>query len=157
MGLISKESKLRKSNGSKLRKSNGLKVDTDGYCYATLISVDEILNDYTEEPQFEWSFEVPLESGDSTIMRVWSDMTVNHRKYSSKNYDEPTYNKLTMLIVAFDVIAESDLKTFDPDSLDCNEIFESLEGTKVKFKLMRVPNKNLETIDLTTLQTIKNP
>lgn len=142
----------------RLSRANRIATTENNLVIATLASVDvvqsDIINQQTgeviETEQIEWVWEVPTAvKGKTTNIHEWSGLNVNSEKTYYPENGEPTYNKLTTILIKTGLLDEKTIEDADLESID----IESLIGQKFEFQLERRAKKgNLKSIKLSTLK-----
>lgn len=146
---------------AQFKVADSIAVDTDGYAYATLVSIesDHLINDETGEinDQLLFIWETKTRKGKETKIRFWTGLNINPiPKKDVKG--KVTYNALTTLLLIHKVITNEDLKKIAIDENYVNEI--EFDLTKMvdknhKFKLI-TNNKGLSKPDISTLKIIED-
>ncbi|MEO0935937.1 MAG: hypothetical protein AAFY21_20030 [Cyanobacteria bacterium J06641_2] len=142
----------------RISRANRIATTEDNLVTATLISVDvvesDIVNQQTgelvETEQIEWIWEVPTAiKGKNTNIHEWSGLNVNSEKTWFPENGEPTYNKLTTILIKTGLLDEKTIDDVDLESID----IESLIGQKFEFELERRSKK--KSVKSPKLSTIK--
>lgn len=142
----------------RISRANRIATTEDNLVTATLISVDvvqsDIVNQQTgevvETEQIEWIWEVPTAiKGKNTNIHEWSGLNVNSEKTWFPENGEPTYNKLTTILIKTGLLNEKSIDDTDLESID----IESLIGQKFEFELERRSKK--KSVKSPKLSTIK--
>ncbi len=142
----------------RISRANRIATTEDNLTVGTLISVDvvqsDIINQQTgevvETEQIEWVWEVPTAIKDKTTsIHEWTGLNVNSEKTYYPEKGEPTYNKLTTILIKAGLLDEKTIDDADLESID----IESLVGKKFEFELeRRAKKRNIKSVKLCTLK-----
>lgn len=139
----------------KAKIANKVESDAQGYVEGTIISVLEC-DEKTEiikgkEVTYAEQFEFQIESTGTikpVIYRIWTSQKINNEKFELED-GVTDYNKLTRLLLQLQIIDETALKDLSSINVDV----ESLEGTKIKFKLEK--SKKTRGLSIPNIRSIK--
>lgn len=144
----------------RISRANRIATTEDNLVIATLTSVDvvqsDIVNQQTgeivETEQIEWVWEVPTAiKGKTTSIREWSGLNVNSEKTYYPENGEPTYNKLTTILIKTGLLDEETIDDADLETID----IESLIGQKFEFELeRRAKKRNIKSVKLSTIKLV---
>lgn len=146
------------SISSRISRANRIATTEDNLVVGTLTNVEVVLSDIvnqqtgelTEVEQIEWVWKVPTAvKGKNTSIHEWTGLNVNSEKTYYPESGEPTYNKLTTILIKSGLLDEKTLEDADLESID----IESLIGKKFEFELERRNiKKNVKSVKLSTLK-----
>jgi len=144
----------------RISRANRIATTEENLAVGTLASVDvvqsEIINQQTgeivETEQIEWIWEVPTAiKGKTTSIHEWTGLSVNSEKTYYPENGEPSYNKLTTILIKTGLLNEKTIDDADLKSID----IESLIGQKFEFELeRRAKKRNIKSIKLSTIKLI---
>lgn len=144
----------------RISRANRIATTEDNLVTATLVSVDviqsDIINQQTgevvETEQIEWIWEVPTAiEGKTTSIHEWSGLNVNSEKTYYPENGEPTYNKLTTILIKTGLLNEETIDDADLENID----IESLIGQKFEFELeRRAKKRNIKSVKLSTIKLV---
>ena len=142
----------------RLSRANRIATDENNVVEAILESVEVVEDQLTNQEsgviedtvQIQWIWKVPTAvKGKSTRVHEWSGLSVNSEKTWFPENGEPTYNKLTTILIKCGLLDEKTIEDADLEELD----IESLIGQKFEFELER--RKKKKSIKSPKLSTIK--
>lgn len=144
----------------RISRANRIATTEDNLVTATLTSVDviqsDIINQQTgevvETEQIEWIWEVPTAiKGKTTNVHEWTGLNVNGEKTYYPENGDPTYNKLTTILIKTGLLNEKTIDDADLESID----IESLIGQKFEFELeRRAKKRNIKSVKLSTIKLV---
>ncbi len=149
------------SVSKRLSRANRIQTNEKNIVVGKLTSVELVKSDFADEDtgeisstdQIEWIWEVPTAIGDKTTnIHEWTGLNVNSEKtWYPDNSDEPSYNKLTTILIKSELLNPKSIDDTDLETID----IESLIGKDFQFELERRSKKRtIKNIKLSTLKLI---
>lgn len=140
----------------KAKIANKIELDDEGFVTGTIVAVidcdEKTVIEKGKEVTYAEQFEFQIESLGSIkpiTYRIWTSQKVNNDKFEIEE-GVTDYNKLTRLLIQLQKIDE---KTLVKNLKEINVDVESVEGTKIKFKLEK--SKKTRGLSVPNLRSIK--
>lgn len=143
----------------RISRANRIAANENNLVVGTLTSVEPVISELTDEEgeiveneQIEWVWEVPTAvKGKTTSIHEWTGFNVNSEKTYYPEKGEPTYNKLTTILIKAGLLDEKTIDDADLESID----IESLIGQKFEFELeRRSKKKSVKSAKLSTIKPV---
>lgn len=152
---------------ARLSKANGLLKNSEGWVEGTLISVEPVESELTNQKtgeieqtsQIEWVWEVATKKEKvTTKLHTWSGLTLNTSKhwYDDGKDGESQFNKLTQLVLASNLASLEEIEQAEAGG-DIDLDTEAVIGKKYKFKTRPKRGRgSLEEVVISTVELIED-